>query len=535
MAKRQPKKKASKSPDDLTKIEGIGPKIAQLFAAEGIDSFAKLARASVPRLRKILAEAGPRYRLHDPNTWKNQAALAKDGKWKELRTLQDKLDGGRRPKRDSKPRQTIDKPVPTESRTATVVFQGADGAAYEPGKPFVIERLLTSQEAEQEYWARKEELDAQFDRAKSVIKSLLVPRSSASKKVKAKASQPARHICRLIEQGNVTAISARYRTKFGQPVSPLEVVIGINVKRKLPVDRLEIADVLPSTHEGLRIKVVEGTFHLLSGLNGILLRGASHPANPQPFDRELLGGIPIAPESDPSDYGTLGVISKSGTQTIGLSCQHVVKGSTGSDVLQLGPNKSMRDIFSVIKTILPADRNIDVGGIVESVDCASVEVKGDSAVMLPPDGVWTREISTPSASRVPLVFGNRDLIPEDRELPLWKFGNGSGEKMEGRISILRHDLVIINSLGYENNFSITREDSGRTFATPGDSGSILALEATAEMEGIETDCFVIAGILFAALEDSSVGLGCTMVRVLKALNLGAEVPTVSDWFPRNSL
>ena len=87
---------APKKPDDLKKIEGIGPKIAQLLIDAGIPTFAKLATASQTRLKKILADAGNRYKMHNPATWPEQAKLAKAGKWDELKKLQDRLDGGRR-------------------------------------------------------------------------------------------------------------------------------------------------------------------------------------------------------------------------------------------------------------------------------------------------------------------------------------------------------------------------------------------------------------------------------------------------------
>lgn len=87
---------APAQPDDLMKIEGIGPKIAELLRAAGITTFAALAKTEISVIQKILAEAGPRYQLADPATWPEQAQLAADGKWPELQALQDKLDGGRR-------------------------------------------------------------------------------------------------------------------------------------------------------------------------------------------------------------------------------------------------------------------------------------------------------------------------------------------------------------------------------------------------------------------------------------------------------
>jgi small subunit ribosomal protein S20 len=88
-------KKAAAKGDKLTTIEGIGPKIAELLTADGIASFADLADAKVEKLSEILAAAGSRYTMHKPDTWPQQAALARDGKMDELKALQDKLDGGK--------------------------------------------------------------------------------------------------------------------------------------------------------------------------------------------------------------------------------------------------------------------------------------------------------------------------------------------------------------------------------------------------------------------------------------------------------
>ncbi len=86
---------AETPPDDLTRIEGIGPKIAELLVDAGFASFTDLAAADPEKIREILAEAGGNFASHDPQTWPKQAEMARDGKWEELKAWQDELDGGR--------------------------------------------------------------------------------------------------------------------------------------------------------------------------------------------------------------------------------------------------------------------------------------------------------------------------------------------------------------------------------------------------------------------------------------------------------
>jgi len=77
--------------EDLTKIEGIGPKIAEVLAGNGISTFAQLADAKDEDTQKMIKDVAGN---HQAGTWNEQASLARDGKWDELKELQDKLDGG---------------------------------------------------------------------------------------------------------------------------------------------------------------------------------------------------------------------------------------------------------------------------------------------------------------------------------------------------------------------------------------------------------------------------------------------------------
>lgn len=89
------KAKAETVADDLTKIEGIGKKIAALLIAENILTFKDLSKTTVKKLKGILEVAGSKYQLHDPSTWPKQAKLAATAKWEELDALQKELIGGK--------------------------------------------------------------------------------------------------------------------------------------------------------------------------------------------------------------------------------------------------------------------------------------------------------------------------------------------------------------------------------------------------------------------------------------------------------
>jgi len=81
--------------DNLKLVEGIGSKIEELLNKEGIVTFRHLSETSFERLTDILRAAGTRFQMHDPESWPQQAKLAADGKWDELKTWQDEMNKGR--------------------------------------------------------------------------------------------------------------------------------------------------------------------------------------------------------------------------------------------------------------------------------------------------------------------------------------------------------------------------------------------------------------------------------------------------------
>jgi len=80
--------------DDLSLMEGIDPKAAKLLTTAGINTYAKLSKASPVELKDILSKGGPSFQGLDTTTWPQQGALASEGKWSELNALKDKIANG---------------------------------------------------------------------------------------------------------------------------------------------------------------------------------------------------------------------------------------------------------------------------------------------------------------------------------------------------------------------------------------------------------------------------------------------------------
>ncbi len=92
-SKDSPKKSKQPStgkPDNLTRIEGIGPKTAEILHQSGIHTYEALSETSLDSLKQILEEAGAAYLRHGHETWAKQALLAANGEWDALEAWQGK-------------------------------------------------------------------------------------------------------------------------------------------------------------------------------------------------------------------------------------------------------------------------------------------------------------------------------------------------------------------------------------------------------------------------------------------------------------
>lgn len=91
--KKAAKAKTSKG-DDLTKIEGVGPKAAEALTNAGLETFAKVAKTKADKMKEVLTEASSRLAHLDTTSWPKQAKMAADEKWDELKAWQDSVKGG---------------------------------------------------------------------------------------------------------------------------------------------------------------------------------------------------------------------------------------------------------------------------------------------------------------------------------------------------------------------------------------------------------------------------------------------------------
>jgi len=115
--------------DDIERIEGIGPKIAEALRAGGLARFTALAAASDDRLRAVLGAAQLRF-APSLGTWAEQAGLLAAGDEAGFRALTERLTAGRPSKAEAS------KPAPAKATTKAKGDKAKTPKAGEPkGKP----------------------------------------------------------------------------------------------------------------------------------------------------------------------------------------------------------------------------------------------------------------------------------------------------------------------------------------------------------------------------------------------------------------
>ena len=94
--------------DDLTKIDGIGPRVSAVLRSAGITSFSKLAEREPEEILEHLQVGKVRVPgTTDPSSWREQAKRAGEGDWEGLKAMQASIKEGRR-ERDLQRREAQD-------------------------------------------------------------------------------------------------------------------------------------------------------------------------------------------------------------------------------------------------------------------------------------------------------------------------------------------------------------------------------------------------------------------------------------------
>ena len=369
-------------------------------------------------------------------------------------------------------------------------------------RPFLVEYFPSHWQILEEEWIRKEELSKKRKQAERVL------RHNKEKWLKNK---------------EVTGLSVGYRTKFGQIVSPLQIVIDIDVNRKyqegdLPRKHREcfkrVAFIRQKEGPFIPVKIRERNY-----VSSIAVSSAGNAGTPDHESDNITGGIQIAPESDLGSWGTLGIcvphIAAGISVLVGITNDHVVGAKTkvrirnpagaGDDSLYFGivsdtVRNSNIDAASIVR-IPSSDRSFEPG-IIES----GIQL-GDSVKYF----------------RHENLTDNIDLRDFQE---IFKVGAKTADRLIGSIAKRRRDLPV-PSLG--RNFKSVIEVKGVSnspITAAGDSGSVLVGRLKSGNE------YVVLGLNFAMSEDQTstfaIPFGRLMTR-LKVNGLPLQIPGHLLW------
>ncbi len=110
----------SQAHDDLTKIEGIGPKIEEILNTKSIVSYKDLMTSDRDTLKSYLDEEGTRFEKNEPETWPLQAGMAERGEWEELKIYQEFMDDDSSFFTNEKDDTTTTTKIPDHASTDTI-------------------------------------------------------------------------------------------------------------------------------------------------------------------------------------------------------------------------------------------------------------------------------------------------------------------------------------------------------------------------------------------------------------------------------
>lgn len=514
--KRTAKKENSRSKrkksqvDDLTMIEGIGPKTAEKLSGEGITSYSDLGALSEKELREMLDSFGPRFAGRDCSTWRHQAKLAASGKRDSLEKLQSELVGGRRPRgkrRERDVRVTEGKPKPrkytryesrkpaSEQYRARIFIES--GRPRSASHPHPLEKVVTGAEFLEELHQRKDDLEKEKKRVEKACKEFKTEIESGV-------------------YGKVQSCAADFRQKLGRIVSPLRYVIVVAVPYKIVDDQLDRGGVrrIPSEFEGIQVKVVECRPQLLSSSSP---PDTVFPTNATDFSQTiLLGGLPCSEDGDENNWGTLGICFTQDGDHFGIVNAHFAR--HGEDMIQPPDLPNMFDKNKqIIGEIDQSEPLTDVSGG-GTIDAATIKLDlGDRTFM--PNLI--ADIDENEYFEEDVFFAGDRLKPLDL-FPVFKVGARTN-LTEGIISNANYNDLEIDGITLKSVIRFVDFDDN-TLVDCGDSGSVLVAK-------IDQDSLLVVGLVFANdRANRNVGFACHFADIIQEFSLDIDnILFRDDW------
>jgi hypothetical protein len=369
-------------------------------------------------------------------------------------------------------------------------------------RPFLVEYFPSHWQILEEEWIRKEELSWRRKQAERVLRH---------------------HKKKWLKKREVTGLSVGYRTKFGQIVSPLQIVIDIDVDKKylkqdLPAEKRaclpSVAFIDRTSGPFIPVKVRERNY-----VNSIAVLSAGTAGNKFSTANEITGGIQIAPESDVSSWGTLGIcvphVSNGTTVLVAITNHHVAGGITNVRIRNpagAGPDSLYFGVVS--NTAL--NSNIDAASI---VNLATNGRKFNS-------GIIKSGIDVADSVK---YFKNENLtdsIDLRKFQEIFKVGAKTGERLIGSIQNRSRPLYV---KGLTTNFKNVIEVKGistNPVTDAGDSGSVLVGRLQSGNE------YVVLGLNFAMSEDRTSTFAIPFGRVITRLKVDGvplQIPGTFLW------
>lgn len=306
---------------------------------------------------------------------------------------------------------------------------------------------------------------------------------------------------KLMKHPEVTGVHVGFKRVRNRILHPLQYCIRISVRRKRPTNDHRIVDPLPKSINGFPVDVFERTYETIAdSMSNTLPNNLSNtPANRTkrtksklqlPHNNSIIdplrGGIVIADQTTPENWGTLGLIGKGeGGKKYALTCAHVAgkrrnRKATVTQPALLDESTPVR----IIGKVAFSARNT-------SIDASIVELE---------DGLKSRRQAIVAGTNNYLAgaIGFGAAVPEARA---FKVGAASDPNaiVHGRIQ-LTTGLVEIKGFGAMTDQIVVINDNGKGFdlIQPGDSGAVLLMMTS------QPDMFLVVGLVHARTSDGAI-------------------------------